>query len=104
MPIEAINHKEVLGKEPINMTLSLSLCSPRVSGFAFVNNPDRNPVLKLEPKPFPRKSKAPLLSLWVSPMVSPTLRWAPQWQSVSFLKQALWNSDSQEGHFSTSPS
>lgn len=106
------DQREVLGKEPIKMTLSLSLWSNAFSCLALANSPVRNPP----PKPvllnfLPSKSTAspslppprPLAFL-VSPVTSSALSCTPQGQFVSFLKQDLWKTNSQDLHLSTSPS
>ena len=56
------DHTEVLGIEPIKITLSLCLCSLVVSGFALANNPENNPTYNLELDLLPSKSKALLTS------------------------------------------
>lgn len=104
---DAGDYKEVLGNEPIKTTLSLSLCSLSFSGFTFENRPESNP----EPDPPPNKSRSPLISaltpevaLLIGCAGSSSLRRAPQVQSMTFLKQGLWNTDSQDGHLSISSS
>lgn len=94
-------NREVLGMEPIKITLSPSLSSFIFSGFAFAKSPESNPAdspeLDLLPKALLPSPPAPLLT-------QSALSCAPQGQFVSFLKQALWNKDSQDVHLSTSPS
>jgi len=94
-------HREVLGKEPINITLSPSFGSV-FSGFALVNSPESSPTDSPEPDLLPKvlltSPPAPLFTL------SSGLSCAPQGQFMIFLKQALWNKASQDLHFSTSPS
>lgn len=100
-------YNEAGGKESIKMTLSPSLCSLGFSAFTFGNNPESNP----EPDPLPNKSNTPLtsrpsteLALLTSSAGSSARRCSPQGQFVSFLKQSLWNTDSQDGHLSISSS
>lgn len=94
-----MDHKEVLGKEPIKMIFS-PLCSPVFSGFSFVNSPERNLDDKPELSPLPNKSKVPLVSpppLWlallVKLLVTFNLSCAPQGQLEIFLKQRLWKTN-----------
>jgi hypothetical protein len=56
------DHREVLGMEPIKITLSLSLCALVFSGFALANSPENNPTDKPESDLLPNKSKALLTS------------------------------------------
>lgn len=101
---------EVLGREPIRITLLLSLFSV-LSGFGFENSPERNPMDSPVAALLPSKFNGPFasaLALWLALKMEftavSTPRLAPQEQHVSFLKQGLWNTASQDLHLSTSPS
>lgn len=101
---------KVLGREPIRITLSLSLWS-FFSGFALEKSPDRSPTDNPEVALFPSAINSPLVSPLALPLTllvelagSFIPRLAPQGQCASFLKHGLWNTASQDIHFSVSPS
>lgn len=98
------DQREVLGKEPIKITVSLSWWAFIASGFALENSPESNPKGKTELDFLPNKSLAIRLSLLVAAMVFSSPMRAPHVQFVSLPKQGLWNTDSQDVHLSISPS
>lgn len=106
-----LNQRDPVGREPIKIIFSLSLCS-FVVWFDFANRPDRDLKGEMEVD-FPRNEyTAPFSSSVPNPwptsleslLVSSTLRLTPQWHLVSFAKQGLWNRDSHDGHLSISVS
>lgn len=101
---------EVFGREPIRITLLLSLFSA-LSGFGLENSLERSPMDSPVAALFPSKFNGPFasaLALWLALITEftavSTTRLVPQEQDVSFLKQGLWNTASQDLHLSTSPS
>lgn len=92
---------EVFGREPIRITLLLPLFSAP-SGFGLENSLERSPMDS------PVAAFASALALWLALITEftavSTTRLVPQEQDVSFLKQGLWNTASQDLHLSTSPS
>ena len=86
------NHREELGNEPMDMTVSLSLVTQNFAVLAFDSRPVRNPIEDFDSVSNSKLFGATRTSfeLTFGFLMDLGPRFTPHGQVVIFLKQALW--------------
>lgn len=105
------NYREVLGREPIRITLPPPLWSFDLPELALEKSPESSPEVYTEHDPLLGKTRAPFISLLALslPVLKDSRDSYPSscdrhGHVPSFLKHCLWYNCSQDLHFSTSSS